>query len=71
MDLTTEDGDSLTHPGQPVSLSLADVSLLRLAVVGDFITYEPYGIMFRKDDPQMADAVSRAFAVMGLNVLWP
>jgi glutamate/aspartate transport system substrate-binding protein len=35
-----------------------------LAVVGDFITYEPYGIMFRKDDPQMADAVSRAFETM-------
>jgi glutamate/aspartate transport system substrate-binding protein len=35
-----------------------------LAVVGDFITYEPYGIMFRKDDPQLADAVARAFAVM-------
>jgi glutamate/aspartate transport system substrate-binding protein len=35
-----------------------------LAVVGDYITYEPYGIMFRKDDPQMADAVSRAFATM-------
>jgi glutamate/aspartate transport system substrate-binding protein len=35
-----------------------------LAVVGDFITYEPYGVMFRKDDPQMADAVARAFATM-------
>lgn len=35
-----------------------------LVVVGDFITYEPYGIMFRKDDPQMADAVTRAFATM-------
>jgi glutamate/aspartate transport system substrate-binding protein len=35
-----------------------------MAVVGDFITYEPYGIMFRKDDPQMADAVGRAFATM-------
>jgi glutamate/aspartate transport system substrate-binding protein len=35
-----------------------------LAVVGDYITYEPYGIMFRKDDPQMADAVSRAFTTM-------
>jgi glutamate/aspartate transport system substrate-binding protein len=35
-----------------------------LAVVGDFITYEPYGIMFRKDDPLMADAVGRAFATM-------
>ena len=36
----------------------------KLAVVGDFITFEPYGIMFRKDDPQMADAVSRAFTTM-------
>ncbi len=35
-----------------------------LAVVGDFITYEPYGIMFRKNDPQMADAVTRAFVSM-------
>ena len=35
-----------------------------MAVVGDFITYEPYGIMFRKDDPLMADAVRRAFATM-------
>jgi glutamate/aspartate transport system substrate-binding protein len=35
-----------------------------LVVVGDFITYEPYGIMFRKDDPQMADAVTDAFTSM-------
>jgi glutamate/aspartate transport system substrate-binding protein len=35
-----------------------------MSVVGDFITYEPYGIMFRKDDPLMADAVSRAFSTM-------
>ena len=35
-----------------------------LVVVGDFITYEPYGIMFRKDDPQVADAVAHAFATM-------
>lgn len=35
-----------------------------LAVVGDYITYEPYGIMFRKDDPEMADAVRQAFASM-------
>jgi glutamate/aspartate transport system substrate-binding protein len=37
-----------------------------LAVVGDFLTYEPYGIMFRKDDPQMRAAVDRAFATMAL-----
>jgi glutamate/aspartate transport system substrate-binding protein len=35
-----------------------------MAVVGDFITYEAYGLMFRKDDPQMAAAVTQAFAVM-------
>jgi glutamate/aspartate transport system substrate-binding protein len=35
-----------------------------LAVVGDFITYEPYGVMFRKNDPQMADTVTQAFATM-------
>jgi glutamate/aspartate transport system substrate-binding protein len=35
-----------------------------MEVVGDFITYEPYAIMFRKDDPQISDAVRRAFAVM-------
>jgi len=35
-----------------------------LAVVGDFITYEPYGLMFRRADPLMADAVTRAFTTM-------
>ena len=35
-----------------------------MEVVGDFITYEPYGIMYRRDDPLMAAAVTRAFATM-------
>jgi glutamate/aspartate transport system substrate-binding protein len=35
-----------------------------VAVVGDFLTYEPYGVMFRKDDPQTRDAVERAFSTM-------
>jgi glutamate/aspartate transport system substrate-binding protein len=35
-----------------------------MAVVGDFITYEPYGLMFRRDDPLMATAVTRAFIGM-------
>ena len=30
-------------------------------VVGDFLSYDPYGIMFRKDDPQLADVVNRTF----------
>jgi glutamate/aspartate transport system substrate-binding protein len=36
----------------------------KMVVVGDYLTYEPYGIMFRKDDPEMAEAVSRAFSTM-------
>jgi glutamate/aspartate transport system substrate-binding protein len=32
-----------------------------LIVVGDLLSYDPYGIMFRKDDPQLNDAVLRTF----------
>jgi glutamate/aspartate transport system substrate-binding protein len=32
-----------------------------LIVVGDFLSYDPYGIMFRKDDPQLNQTVSRTF----------
>jgi len=39
-------------------------SAATMEVVGDFLTYEPYGLMFRKDDPEMSEAVSRAFAAM-------
>ena len=30
-------------------------------VVGDFLSYDPYGIMFRKGDPQLASVVERTF----------
>ncbi|MBF5003132.1 amino acid ABC transporter substrate-binding protein [Diaphorobacter caeni] len=30
-------------------------------VVGDFLSYDPYGVMFRKDDPQLAKLVTDAF----------
>jgi ABC-type amino acid transport substrate-binding protein len=30
-------------------------------VVGDFLSYDPYGIMFRKGDAQLAEVVKRAF----------
>jgi glutamate/aspartate transport system substrate-binding protein len=33
-------------------------------VIGEFLSYEPYGIMFAKDDPALADVVGRAFARM-------
>jgi len=32
-----------------------------LIVVGDLLSYDPYGIMFRKDDPQLTTAVRRTF----------
>ena len=30
-------------------------------VVGDFLTYADYALMFRKDDPEFAEVVERAF----------
>jgi glutamate/aspartate transport system substrate-binding protein len=30
-------------------------------VAGDFLSYDPYGVMFRKDDPQMAQLVNDTF----------
>jgi glutamate/aspartate transport system substrate-binding protein len=33
-------------------------------VIGDFLSFDPYGLMFAKDDPQMAEAVRRAFETM-------
>jgi ABC-type amino acid transport substrate-binding protein len=35
-----------------------------LQVVGDFLSYDPYGIMYRKDDPELADLVDRVFREM-------
>jgi glutamate/aspartate transport system substrate-binding protein len=35
-----------------------------LTVVGDYLSYDPYGIMFRKDDPQLNDAVVRTFQAL-------
>ncbi len=30
-------------------------------MVGDYLSYDPYGIMFRKDDPQLAQVVKDTF----------
>jgi glutamate/aspartate transport system substrate-binding protein len=32
-----------------------------MKVVGDFLSYDPYGIMFRKGEPQLVVAVERTF----------
>ncbi len=39
----------------------------KLHVVGDYLSYDPYGIMFRKGEPQLAAVVERAFRKLGSN----
>lgn len=39
----------------------------RFAVVGDLLSYDPYGIMFRKDEPQMKAVVERALRKLASN----
>src|SRR5260221_830938 len=36
-------------------------------VIGDYLSYDPYGIMFRKGEPQLAAVVERAFRKRGSN----
>jgi len=36
----------------------------RYHVLGEFLSYDPYGIMFRKDDPQLARVVKEAFQIL-------
>jgi glutamate/aspartate transport system substrate-binding protein len=45
-------------------LIISHKSAATMQVVGDFLTYEPYGLMYRRDDPQMSGLVRRAFAAM-------
>jgi glutamate/aspartate transport system substrate-binding protein len=39
----------------------------RFRVVGDYLSYDPYGIMFRKGEPQFTAVVERAFRRLGSN----
>ncbi len=39
----------------------------RMKVVGDYLSYDPYGIMFRKGEPELAAAVERAFRRLATN----
>ena len=36
-------------------------------VTGDYLSYDPYGIMFRKGEPQLKEVVERAFQKLGSN----
>jgi glutamate/aspartate transport system substrate-binding protein len=39
----------------------------KFKVVGDYLSYDPYGIMFRKGEPQLTAVVERAFRKLGTN----
>jgi glutamate/aspartate transport system substrate-binding protein len=39
----------------------------KFRVAGEYLSYDPYGIMFRKGDPQLAAVVERAFRKLGSN----
>jgi glutamate/aspartate transport system substrate-binding protein len=39
----------------------------KFRVTGDYLSYDPYGIMFRKGEPQLSAVVERAFHKLGSN----
>ncbi len=39
----------------------------KFRVTGDYLSYDPYGIMFRKGEPELAEVVERAFRKLGTN----
>src|SRR5258707_12646147 len=39
----------------------------KFKVVGEYLSYDPYGIMFRKGEPQLAAVVERTFRKLGSN----
>lgn len=39
----------------------------KMKVVGDFLSYDPYGIMFRKGEPQLAALVEQTFRKLATN----
>jgi glutamate/aspartate transport system substrate-binding protein len=44
----------------------------RYRIVGDFLSYEPYALVFRKDDPQFAQVVERTFRELAASreIVW-
>jgi glutamate/aspartate transport system substrate-binding protein len=39
----------------------------KFRVTGDYLSYDPYGIMFRKGEPELSAVVERAFRKLGTN----
>jgi glutamate/aspartate transport system substrate-binding protein len=42
-------------------------ALDKMKVVGDYLSYDPYGIMFRKGEPEVAEIVERTFRKLATN----
>jgi len=38
----------------------------KFRITGEYLSYDPYGIMFRKGEPQLAAVVERTFAQTGV-----
>ncbi len=64
---------ALLRAGKADAFATDDVLLAGLAaspdgagfhVVGDYLSYEPYGLMYRKDDPAFAAVIERGFTRM-------
>jgi ABC-type amino acid transport substrate-binding protein len=64
---------AMLRDGKADAFATDDVLLAGLAatrqgmdyhVVGDYLSYEPYGLMFRKDDPPFAAVIERGFRRM-------
>jgi ABC-type amino acid transport substrate-binding protein len=64
---------AMLRAGKADAFATDDVLLAGLAatpdgmgyhIVGDYLSYEPYGLMYRKDDPGFAAVVERGFARM-------
>ncbi len=74
---THEESYSLVAEGRADAFATDDVLLYgliarhktqrELIVVGDFLSYEPYGIMFRKDDAELNDVVLATFQHLAEN----
>ena len=68
------DGFALLKGGQADAFATDDVLLYGLVaqegakadyeVVGDYLSYDPYGIVYRKDDAQLAKVIDDAFRVL-------
>lgn len=59
--LTAGQVDAFANDEVLLYTQLAESRSAAFRVVGDFLSYEPYALMFRIDDPAFADVVARGF----------